>query len=87
MSLSIEKIQILKDIIEGREEIFWHKWWEENAKEFEQQLGRTDFLRIKFEHLDGVAQYLDKIGVDYTWSPQARKINVHAKNFIAKNGT
>ena len=79
MALSAENIQMLKDIIEGRKEIFWHKWWEENAKVFEQQLGRTDFLKIKFDHLNGVTQYLDKIGVDYTWSPQARKINTHAK--------
>ena len=79
MSLSAENIQILKDIIEGRKEVFWHGWWEENAGELEQQLGRTDFLKMKFGHLDGVAEYFDKIAVTYAWSPQGRKINAHAK--------
>lgn len=78
MPLSSENIKLLKDIIEGRQEIFWHKWWEEKSAEFEQELGRTDYLKIKYGHLQGASEYLDKMDIAYTWSQKGRQIDYYS---------
>ncbi|WP_268625164.1 hypothetical protein [Paenibacillus alvei] len=38
-----------------------------------------DFLKLKHGHLTAAGEYLDKIGVSYTWSPKGRLTETYAK--------
>ncbi|SCW31765.1 hypothetical protein SAMN04487970_1002205 [Paenibacillus tianmuensis] len=77
--MSTENIQALKDIIEGKSSVWWHKWWRDHAVALEKELGRTDYLKLKHGRLTAVSEYLSKIGVSYIWSPKGRLAETYAK--------
>ena len=54
MGISQETLSKLLDLLEGRVDLGWSKWWLLNSATIEEEFGRADFLKIKFHHCQGI---------------------------------
>lgn len=89
MPMSSEKIQTLKEIVEGKSDLWWHKWWRDNAVDLEKELGRTDYLKLKHGRLTAAAEYLKKNNVSFEWSQKGRLAETYSllgDNLLDENG-
>lgn len=78
LSVSQTTIQNLVNLVEGKVQIGWSKWWLQHAATLESEFGRADFLKIKFKHCKGASEYLTKLGVPHTLSKRASIIDAEA---------
>ncbi|WP_347254195.1 hypothetical protein [Leminorella grimontii] len=82
-------MQTLKEIIEGKSDIWWHQWWRDNAAALDKELGRTDYLKLKHGRLTAAAEYLKKNSVSFEWSQKGRLAETYSllgDNLLDENG-
>jgi hypothetical protein len=64
----------LQDAIEGRSTHTWRTWWKLRASTAEAALTRTEFLKLKFDRLEGAEAILRARGRCPTWSLSGRRL-------------
>ncbi|TWU48967.1 hypothetical protein Poly51_48710 [Rubripirellula tenax] len=55
-------------IAEGRRAMPFKQWWDANASQLENELPRTQFLRLKMQSFDEICRILDERGIEYSKS-------------------
>jgi hypothetical protein len=76
--MNIKYLNYFKDLIEGKEVVTWKVFWKENSKDFEKDLSRTDFLKLKFNKIDFGEQILKENNIPFTWSSKGKQQKVWA---------
>ena len=71
MPVTPDHLKYFKALLEGRDVPRWQDWWPLHSGDFE-DLPRSRYLKLKFEKLRQVAVELERAGVEFSWSPEAR---------------
>lgn len=64
----------IQDMVEGRSTHTWRTWWNLRASKAEAALTRTEFLKLKFDRLEGAVVILRTRGRSPAWSLSGRRL-------------
>lgn len=62
------------DLVEGRDPRLWKPWWRQHGEAAKALLPRMQYLRLRFEHVNGAAEVLRARGVSFEWSTHAAEV-------------